>query len=196
MTSQDLHNRHVIITGLAQHPIHGVAKWQSAGDNPDRNWAVYIPGPAHSNGWDSGFLCYCPPESLTVLDLPPHQWPVVMTVKDRQRCPHCPNDGDTVNLTHPLPTFGRIVHYRGKMGLQAPRCAIVTADIDSLDPAGVESGEVPALSSPEHVHLWVFTPGERGGFAEYDVPRGDAPDGVAATAKTIPPGTWCWPPRV
>lgn len=96
---------------------------------------------------------------------------------------------------HP-PTLGRIVHYRGKQGLLAPRAAIVTATVDSLDPRGVATGEVPALDSPEHVHLWVYTPGERGGFAEFNVPKGEPADGQPATAGTIPPGTWCWPPRV
>jgi len=88
------------------------------------------------------------------------------------------------------PTLGRIVHYRGKQGLLAMRAAIVTADINSLDPRGIESGEVPALDSPRHVHLWVFTPGEKGGFAEFNVPEGEPVDGC------IPPGSWCWPPRV
>ncbi len=94
------------------------------------------------------------------------------------------------------PTFGRIVHYRGKQGLMAPRAAMVTADVDSLDPRGVESGEVPALDSPEHVHLWVFTPSAAGGFPEFNVPRGEPAAGEQPSAKTIPPGTWCWPPRV
>lgn len=94
------------------------------------------------------------------------------------------------------PTLGRIVHYRGKQGLLAPRAAIVTATQDSLDPRGVESGEVPGLDSDQHLHLWVFTPGDRGGFAEYNVPRGESADGQDTTAGTIPPGTWCWPPRI
>lgn len=93
------------------------------------------------------------------------------------------------------PALGEIVHYRGKQGLLASRAAIVTATRDSLDPRGVESGEVPALDSPEHVHLWVFTPGEKGGFPEFNVPHGEAA-GESATAGTIPPGTWCWPPRI
>lgn len=82
------------------------------------------------------------------------------------------------------PTLGRIVHYRGKEGLQAMRAAIVTCDLASLDPRGVESGNVPALDSDQHVHLWVFTPSTLGGFAEFNVPMGDEP------------GSWCWPPRV
>lgn len=81
------------------------------------------------------------------------------------------------------PTTGRIVRYRGKIGLCATRAAIVTADVSTLDPHGVEGGHVPALDSDEHVHLWVFTPGEKGGFAEFNVAPGD---GL---------GQWSWPPR-
>lgn len=87
------------------------------------------------------------------------------------------------------PTTGRILRYRGKQGFNAVRAAIVTADVETLDPRGVESGVIPALDSDEHVHLWVFTPGESGGFTEYNVPHGEAVDG------SIPPGTWDWPPR-
>ena len=94
------------------------------------------------------------------------------------------------------PALGSIVHYRGKRGLLAARAAVVTATVDTLDPRGVASGDVPALSSDEHVHLWVYTPGAQGGFAEFDVPRGEPADGEPVTAGTIPPGTWCWPPRV
>lgn len=82
------------------------------------------------------------------------------------------------------PTTGHIVRYRGKHGLNAVRAAIVTADVDTLDPRGVEAGEVPALDSDQHVHLWVFTPSEKGGFAEFNVAPGDDP------------GQWSWPPRV
>ena len=49
------------------------------------------------------------------------------------------------------PTTGRIVRYRGKIGLYAMRAAIVTADVTTLDPRGVEGGHVPALDSDEHV---------------------------------------------
>jgi hypothetical protein len=93
------------------------------------------------------------------------------------------------------PSLGRIVHYRGKQGLLAYRAAVVTATVASLDPRGVESGDVPALSSDEHVHLWVFTPGLKGGFAEFDVPHGLVDDENPAS-EDIPPGSWCWPPRV
>lgn len=91
-----------------------------------------------------------------------------------------------------VPALGEIVHYRGKLGYQAPRAAIVVATVDSLDPRGIEAGDVPALDSPEHAHLWVFGPGTAG-FPEFNVPRGTAPDGERATAGTIPPGTWCRP---
>lgn len=89
------------------------------------------------------------------------------------------------------PTLGRIVHYRGNQGYHAMRAAIVTADTNTLDPRGVAAGQVPALDSDQHVHLWVFTPGTSGGFVEFNVPVGE-PDETGA----IPPGTWCWPPRV
>ena len=95
------------------------------------------------------------------------------------------------------PSLGRIVHYRGKQGFLAMRAAIVTATVDSLDPRGIASGDVPGLDSVQHVHLWVFTPSERGGFAEFNVPRGEAStEGAEVTAGEIPPGSWCWPPRV
>lgn len=89
------------------------------------------------------------------------------------------------------PTLGRIVHYRGKFGLNAMRAAIVCCDVNSLDPRGVESGDIPGLDSDMHVHLTVFTPGEQCAFTEYNVPfGGDLTDGP------IEPGTWAWPPRV
>lgn len=81
------------------------------------------------------------------------------------------------------PTTGRILRYRGRHGFNAVRAAIVTADVETLDPRGVESGAIPALDSDDHVHLWVFTPGEAGGFTEYNVAPGDGP------------GQWSWPPR-
>lgn len=92
----------------------------------------------------------------------------------------------------PLPSTCCIVRYRGNRGLNAVRAAIVTADVHTLDPGGVAAGAVPALDSPMHVHLWVFTPAATGpnaatgGFPEFNVPYGDGP------------GEWCewsWPPR-
>ncbi|WP_113705376.1 hypothetical protein [Nonomuraea lactucae] len=81
------------------------------------------------------------------------------------------------------PTTGRIVRYRGEQGLHAIRAAIVTADVETLDPEGVRLGAVPPLDSAFHVHLWVFTPGQQGGFHEYNVSPG------------AEPGCWFWPPR-
>lgn len=81
------------------------------------------------------------------------------------------------------PTTGRILRYRGREGHQAVRAAIVIADVETLEPAGVEAGHIPALDSDEHVHLWVFTPSAAGGFLEYNVAPGDDP------------GQWSWPPR-
>ncbi|WP_326637299.1 hypothetical protein OG884_26580 [Streptosporangium sp. NBC_01755] len=84
----------------------------------------------------------------------------------------------------PDPTTGSIVRYRGKQGFNAVRAAIVTADVYTLDPRGVEAGVIPALDSDQHVHLWVFTPGESGGFTEYNIGPGQEP------------GTWHWPGSV
>ncbi len=67
------------------------------------------------------------------------------------------------------PSLCRMVVYRGKHGHNAPR--------------GDDAGAVPALSSPMHVHLHVFTPSDQQGWTEYDVPYGDGP------------GEWSWPPR-
>lgn len=95
-------------------------------------------------------------------------------------------------MSDPAPTLGRIVHYRGKYGLQTMRAAVVTATVDTLDPAGVERGDVPALDSPAHVHLWVWTPAatgqnaEAGGFAEFNVPPG-------GSGGDVEPGMWRWP---
>jgi len=81
-----------------------------------------------------------------------------------------------------LPSMGLIVHYRGKLGFNAWRPAIVAVDKANLDPRGVEAGVIPDLSSDEHVHLRVI--GVEGEFTEYDVPPGEGP------------GCWRWPPRV
>lgn len=82
------------------------------------------------------------------------------------------------------PSLCRMVVYRGKRGHAAPRAAVVIGTVDSLDPRGIESGGVPALDSPMHVHLHVFTPSDQQGWTEYNVGPGDGP------------GQWSWPPRV
>lgn len=89
-----------------------------------------------------------------------------------------------------LPTIGRIVHYRGRDGLHALRPAIVITDIETLDLRAVEAGVIPDITDEEHVHLWVFTPNEHGGFVEWNVAHGQREFGM------MPPGTWDWPTRV
>jgi hypothetical protein len=121
------------------------------------------------------------------------------------------------------PSIGRVVIYRSRTGgYDVP--AIITATTDTLASAGVEAWKatdgkagVPPLSSPDHVHLTVFTPGipgQRAGaddflvesehgrgenvsgcYQEWDIPQSPhqagelAPDASGA-------GTWRWPERV
>lgn len=115
-------------------------------------------------------------------------------------------------------SIGRVVIYRSRTGrYDVP--AIVTATEATLDPDGVASGGVPALSSPDHVHLTVLTPGMPGRrasaddfevppdlpisenvagcYQEWDVPLASpAPGPYADDALPAPPGTWRWPDRV
>lgn len=106
--------------------------------------------------------------------------------------------------------IGRIVLYRSRTGdYDVP--AIVTATVNTLNPKGVELGHIPALSSPDHVHLTCFTagkPGMRRGaddfkvesphptsenvagtYQEWDIPW--SPEGT-----DVEPGTWRWPIRI
>lgn len=88
----------------------------------------------------------------------------------------------TPNLNIPAPTIGRVVHYRGKIGLNALRPAMVVCDVNTLDPRGVAAGAIPGLDDEMHVHLRVFGPGDE--FTEYNVGPGTGP------------GEWSWPHRV
>lgn len=92
-------------------------------------------------------------------------------------------------MNSPMVTAGRIVMYRGKYGYQALRPAMVVCTTDTLDPRGVQSGEVQALTDENHVHLQVFTPSEKGMFFEQNIPYwpGDV--------KETPVGHWTWPAR-
>lgn len=122
------------------------------------------------------------------------------------------------------PTIGRIVTYRSRTGrYDVP--AVVTATQDTLDPAGVEAHErssgrsgVPSLSSPNHVHLTVFTPGlpgqradaldfevessfgrsenVAGCYQEWDIPLAGSSSDAADIEDEPAPGTWRWPERV
>jgi hypothetical protein len=106
------------------------------------------------------------------------------------------------------PTIGRIVIYRSRTGdYDVP--AMIVGTVDTLNPKNVEAGYLPGLSSDEHVHLVVFTPGPpgkraaaadfktesehgrsenvSGTYQEWDIPR---------TVVHPGPGTWRWPERV
>lgn len=129
-------------------------------------------------------------------------------------------------------TIGRIVTYRSRVGgYDLP--AIITATEETLHEPGVElyrasaapdlvargkvdlnAEGVPPLSSPDHVHLTVFSPGlpgnaevegldaNRGGsYREWNVPL-DEPTvthspvpGVASKTSEPRPGSWRWPER-
>jgi len=92
-------------------------------------------------------------------------------------------------MTSPIVTAGRIVMYRGKYGFNTLRPAIVVCTVDTLDPRGVQTGEVSALSTDQHVHLQVFTPSEKGMFFEQNVPYWDG------KIEEMPAGSWTWPMR-
>lgn len=107
------------------------------------------------------------------------------------------------------PSIGRIVTYRSRTGdYDCP--AIVTATVETLNPKGVEAGNIPALSGPDHVHLTVFTagfPGKRGDAADFEV-ASEHPisenvagcyqewDVEPAGASAMMAGSWRWPERV
>jgi hypothetical protein len=94
----------------------------------------------------------------------------------------------------------------------------------TLNRKGVEAGHVPPLTSDEHVHLTVFSPGTgglreeaanflvksehpisenvSGCYQEWNIPFIDLcrPEGHYASveeeaAAPIPPGSWRWPER-
>lgn len=119
-------------------------------------------------------------------------------------------------------TIGRIVIYRSRTGdYDIP--AMVTATTDTLNRKGVEAGYVPDLSSDEHVHLTVFSPGMpglrktgehtdfkvvskhpvsknvSGCYQEWDIAQWVSPDvmggpDISVTAPVDPaPGSWRWP---
>ena len=120
------------------------------------------------------------------------------------------------------PTLTRAVLYRSRTG-QYTVPAVVTCTSRSLNPAGVESGNLPPLSSDSHVHLTVFTPGKpglradaadfvvtnqqpisenvSGCYQEWDIPFWECPDAqldlwLSGDYAQQPAATWAWPPRV
>jgi hypothetical protein len=113
------------------------------------------------------------------------------------------------------PTLGRVVHYRSKTG-RYTLAADVIGTVNSLAPEGVAAGFVPALSTSEHVHLLVKTPGlpgnrlpdtdpaitadpKGGTYVEHNIPFWDPASLVkdeAWSPEDQPAGSWTWPPRV
>lgn len=121
----------------------------------------------------------------------------------------------------PKPGIGRVVWYRSRTGKYTVP-ALVTATQETLYEGGVEAGMVPPLTSEEHVHLTVLTPGLPGNretaddfvvesehgrgenvsgcYQEWDVPL--AVPGYENLSDWSapddgdgrqPPGTWSWP---
>lgn len=102
------------------------------------------------------------------------------------------------------PTIGRIVVYRSRTGAyDVP--AIVNCTTATINPRGVDAGHVPPLSSDEHVHLTVLTPGMPGLREGADDFLAESPHGrsenVAGTYQEWDigpgdgPGQWRWPER-
>lgn len=112
------------------------------------------------------------------------------------------------------PRICRIVEYRSRTGNYTVP-ALITCTVDTLASKGVEVYEetngdqgVPPLSSEEHVHLAVFTPGIPGMRVSADDFVGERKDepiseNVAGTyqewdvpySSDLAPGTWKWPER-
>lgn len=108
-------------------------------------------------------------------------------------------------------TITRAVVYRSKTG-KYDLPAVVTATVDTLDPAGVAAGHVPELTAANRVHLTVFTCGKQGtaregnevnneaaggSYQEFNIPQFVEPEtGAEDEAVEIVAGTWRWPKRV
>lgn len=88
----------------------------------------------------------------------------------------------------PSPTPGRIVWFTNRNAeYYNPAIVVATRNMyaNNLYRPYVDQGFVPDLHGELHVHLWVFSPGEAGGYQEHDVPY--SPEGRART--------WRWPDR-
>lgn len=119
-------------------------------------------------------------------------------------------------------TLGRVVLYRSRTGSYTVT-GIVNCTTRSINPVGVETGNVPPLSSERHVHLTVFTPGKpglraaaddfkvesqfgisenvAGCYQEWDIPFWEPADAERQAWEdgdygVQPPGTWAWPQRL
>lgn len=84
-----------------------------------------------------------------------------------------------------LPTPGRVVWYEndGRGGFRYYLPAIVSVTTDNENKDAAQSGGIPLLESPTHVHLRVFSPGEP--YTEHNVAYD--PEGGARS--------WRWPKR-
>ena len=104
------------------------------------------------------------------------------------------------------PTIGRIVHYVSRTGTyEVP--AIINCTWGTIYRPGVDGGFVPDLTTTEHVHLTVMTPGKPGkrvSATDFVVPsKFPISENVAGTYQEwdVPhdenrlPGTWHWPER-
>ena len=119
-------------------------------------------------------------------------------------------------------TLGRVVLYRSRTGAYTIP-ALVNCTTRSINPAGVEAGHVPPLSSERHVHLTVLTPGKpglrakaedfvvesqqpvsenvAGCYQEWDLPYWEPSPSEqqawdAGDYSVQPAGTWAWPQRL
>ena len=116
--------------------------------------------------------------------------------------------------------IGRIVWYRSRTGnYSCP--AMITATVETLYQPNVDAGYIAALSSPEHVHLTVMTPGKPGKratpedfevvsehpiqdnvgglYQEFDIPFWPlevSAIGISSPDSPQAPGTWTWPVRL
>lgn len=106
--------------------------------------------------------------------------------------------------------LGQVVHYVSKTG-EYECAAVVTATKDSLFQPNVDAGHLPMLSSEDHVHLTVLTPGKPGHVSAAtresmpslaDPDRPNKPMGSTYAEWNIPyedpmhmeaAGTWHWP---
>lgn len=106
--------------------------------------------------------------------------------------------------------IGRVVIYRSKTG-KYDLPAIVNATQATLDPEGVQLGHVPELSTPDAVHLTVFTCGKEGtsregnvvnneaaggSYQEFNIPMSGFSPATATEGDEPQPGTWRFPERV
>lgn len=111
-----------------------------------------------------------------------------------------------------VPSIGRIVHYVSRTGTYTLP-AIVNCARSSIYQPGVDAGFVPDLSSDDHVHLTVFSPGRPG----VRITAGETPGSEAFVNPSKYPvsenmsgcyqewdidhdeaggaGTWHWPER-